>query len=55
MTRQKPFAPLPPDCGGKPWRVSTLRVLTSEEMRKLLRLYGAEQINAALRRVTERP
>ncbi|VVB52996.1 Uncharacterised protein [uncultured archaeon] len=45
---QPRFAPLPPDYKGQPWSVVTLRGLSSEEMRKILRLYGASQINAAL-------
>lgn len=44
------FQPLPPTCGGKPWTVATLKALSAEDMRKILRTFGADQIDAALRR-----
>jgi hypothetical protein len=50
VTNQKPFAKLPPTLSGKPWSVTTLKGLDPETMRKILRLYGASAINAALQR-----
>jgi hypothetical protein len=48
--KQKQFAPLPPDCFGKPWCVKTLRELDSETLKALIRKHSAGAINAALSR-----
>lgn len=48
MTKHKGVQPIPPLCEDKPWNVATLKALSAEDMRKYLRLYGANQINAAL-------
>lgn len=39
---------LPPTLDGQPWTVATLKALDPQTMRKIIRLYGAEQINKAL-------
>jgi hypothetical protein len=42
---------LTPDYKGQPWSVSLLKSLPSEEVRRLIRTYGANAVNAALRTV----
>ncbi len=48
MTNQK-TQPLPSAYQGKPWSVQLLKSLSSDEVRRLIRTYGANQINASLR------
>lgn len=48
MTNQKIQA-LPSTYEGKPWTVQLLKSLSSDEVRRLIRAYGANQINASLR------
>ena len=50
MTNQK-IQPLPTTYQGTPWSVSLLKSLPSDEVRRLIRTYGANAVNAALRTV----
>jgi hypothetical protein len=50
MTNQK-IQPLPTTYQGTPWSVLLLKSLPSDEVRRLIRTYGATQINLSLREV----
>jgi hypothetical protein len=47
------LATLPQTYDGKPWSVSLLKSLPSEEVRRLIRTYGAQAVNSALREPTK--
>jgi hypothetical protein len=54
MKTAKTIQPLPPTYNGKLWSVATLKQLSTEEMRRIIRTFGAAQINAALQRTKEK-
>jgi len=51
ITNQKTLQPLPSTYQGHEWSVQLLKSLSSDEVRRLIRTYGATQINSSLREV----
>ncbi len=47
---QRKLKPLPPDYNGVPWSVQLLKSLPNDELRKVIRIYGASAVNAAMAR-----
>jgi hypothetical protein len=53
MKNQKIIQPLPSTYQGKAWSVQLLKSLNSDEVRRLIRTYGAHAVNSALREPTK--
>jgi hypothetical protein len=53
MANQKTLHPLPSTYRGEQWSVQLLKSLSSDEVRRLIRTYGAQAVNSALREPTK--
>lgn len=48
MTQGIQYRPIPPTYDGQPWTNKLLHQMSAPELKKVLALYGHEQVNAAV-------